>query len=230
MRFLSFRHLLLMTQPDQKTEKAEAGIDLDTVSLLVPKAKAGSETARNDLLAHIQDYVGLMARNQVPANLRAKFGASDIVQQSLAQVIRRFDDFRGDSPGQFYAWLRTIVNNEVKQIQRDFHRNKRNVDLERKIADEVTGSVAGQVLWDHQPTPGTNAIANEELKALTRAMERLSPDDGTVIRLRSLERLPFKEVAEQMDRSVGAVTQLWYRAIMRLEREMTGDEGPAKNG
>ena len=215
-----------MTHPN---EKAEPEIDLDTVSLLVPKAKAGSESARNDLLEHIQDYVGLMARNQMPSKLKAKFGASDVVQQSLAQVIRRFDDFRGESPGQFYAWLRTIVNNEVRQLQRDFHRNKRNVDLERKLADEVTGSVAGHVLWDHLPTPGTNAIANEELKTLKLAIESLNPDDATVIQLRSLERLPFKKVAERMDRSEGAVTQLWYRAIMRLEREMTRDNRPTGN-
>ena len=212
-----------------QSNEPETEIDLDTVSILVPKAKSGCDTARGELLDHIQDYVGLMARNQMPANLKSKFGASDIVQQSLAQVIRRFDDFRGQSPGQFYAWLRTIVNNEVKQLQREFHRNKRNVDLERRIAEEVSGSVAGQILSDQSPTPGTNAIAKEERKALALAMERLNSDDAMVIQLRSLERLPFKEVAERMDRSVGAVTQLWYRAIVRLEREMTGDNGPVGN-
>jgi len=209
---------------DSNKSDSSLEIDLDTVSLLVPKAKAGSDEAREKLLGHIQDYVGLMAKTKMPANMNGKFGASDVVQQSLAQVIQRFDDFRGESPGQFYAWLRTIVTNEARQLQRDFHRAKRDINKERRLANDVSGSAVGFVPRDGQPTPGTNAIASERVSRLNEAIDRLSEDDATVIRLRSLQRLPFKEVATSMERSVGAVTKLWYRAILRLEQELAGND------
>jgi len=199
-------------------------IDLDTVSLLVPKAKDGSSEARDKLLAHIQDYMNLMAQQNTPANLQGKFGASDVVQQSLAQVIRGFDDFRGSSKGEFYAWLRTIVTNEAKKLQRDFHREKRNVNRERPLAVDLSGSVFGFVPTDGQPTPRSNAIAAEQIETLHSALEKLPDDYAEVIRLRSLERLSFKEVAEQMDRSFDSVTKLWYRAILKLQQELEPED------
>ena len=205
---------------DLNKAKCSQEIDLDTVSILVPKAKAGSDEAREKLLSHIQNYVGLMAKTNMPANMKGKFGASDIVQQSLAQVIQRFDDFRGDSPSQFYAWLKTIVKNEARQLQRDFHRGKRDINKERRLAMDVSGSAVGFVPLDGHPTPATNAITSERVNQLNEAIDRLSEDDATVIRLRSLQRLPFRDVAASMERSVGAVTKLWYRAILRLEEEL----------
>jgi RNA polymerase sigma-70 factor, ECF subfamily len=41
-----------------------------------------------------------------------------------------------------------------------------------------------------------------------------------VIVLRNLERLPFNEVAERMERSRPAVQMLWMRAIKKLQEAM----------
>ena len=199
-------------------------IDLDTVSLLVPRAKDGSSDAREQLLAHIQDYVNLMAKQNAPAKLQGKFGTSDVVQQSLAQVIRGFDGFRGSSKGEFYAWLRTIVTNEANKLQREYHRDKRNVDRERPLAADLSGSGLGFVPTDGQPTPRANAIAAEQIEKLHSALEKLPDDYAQVIRLRSLERLSFKDVAEQMDRSFDSVTKLWYRAILKLQQELEPED------
>lgn len=197
-----------------------ADIDLDTVSLLVPKAKEGSDEARAKLLEHIQDYIALMARRNNVAYLQAKFGTSDIVQQSLAQVIQGFDNFRGESAKEFYGWLNQIVANEAKKLQRDYHRAKRDVGRERPFAQDRSGSHPGFVPTDDELTPGARALAAEQLELFYRALDRLSDDHAEVIRLRSLERLAFKEVAAKMDRTVDAVTKLWFRAILKLQQEM----------
>ena len=206
-----------------KNNNPAPNIDLESVSLLIPKARAGSDNARDELLGQIQGYVNAMAKQNAPKGLQGKFGASDVVQQSLAQVIRRFDDFRGDSAGEFYAWLKMIVKNEARQLQRGFHRNKRDASREQPIA-QASGSVAGFIPTDGEPTPGTNAMAAERMERLHTAIGQLSADHAQVIELRSLQRLPFAEVAKQMDRTVGAVTKLWYRAVLRLEQELAPDD------
>jgi RNA polymerase sigma-70 factor (ECF subfamily) len=44
-----------------------------------------------------------------------------------------------------------------------------------------------------------------------------------VIYLRNLQRLPFSEVADRMDRTRPAVQMLWMRAIKKLQ-ELLGEE------
>ncbi len=195
-------------------------IDLDTVSLLVPQAREGSERARSLLLEHVQDYVVLMARQRLSPNLQGKVGTSDVVQQSLAQVIQGFDGFRGTTAQEFYGWLNRIIANEVKKLQRDFHRDKRNVRREQPLGTHYQDSGTGFVPTDRQRTPGSAAIAAEQIALFHETLASLPADYAEVIRLRSLERLPFKEVAEAMNRSFDSVTKLWYRAILMLQEEL----------
>lgn len=200
-------------------------LDLDTISLLIPQAREGSDTAREELLQHIQSYLALMAAKNNVQHLQAKFGNSDIVQQSLAQVIQGFDQFRGESSKEFYGWLNQIVANEAKQLQRDHHRQKRDVKRERRMQSEQSGSdVVGFVPQDGQPTPSSNAMAREELRQFTDALEKLPADYAEVVRLRSLESLPFQQVAEKMDRTVDSVRKIWYRAIVKLQQEVDSKE------
>jgi len=63
-------------------------------------------------------------------------------------------------------------------------------------------------------------IASERIALFEKAMEQLSESDSKVIRLRSLEELPFKEIAKEMDRSVEAVSKLWVRAMAKLQDEI----------
>ena len=41
-----------------------------------------------------------------------------------------------------------------------------------------------------------------------------------MIQLRSIQELPFEEVAQQMDRSINAVSKLWGRALVSLQQEL----------
>ncbi len=72
-----------MEQVASVDPEATPPIDLDTVSLLVPQAKEGSDQARSLLLEHVQDYMALMAQQKLGPNLQGKVGTSDVVQQSL---------------------------------------------------------------------------------------------------------------------------------------------------
>ena len=60
---------------------------------------------------------------------------------------------------------------------------------------------------------------------MTAALAELPPDYQEVIVLRNLERLPFNEVAERMERSRPAVQMLWMRAIRKLQEVMDAEGG-----
>ena len=44
-----------------------------------------------------------------------------------------------------------------------------------------------------------------------------------MILLRNVERLPFEQVAERMDRSAGACRMLWMRALAALREHLDAD-------
>jgi RNA polymerase sigma-70 factor (ECF subfamily) len=59
---------------------------------------------------------------------------------------------------------------------------------------------------------------------LADRLAQLPDDYREVLVLRNLQGLPFEEVAERMERSVGAVRMLWLRAIEKLRLVYRSEE------
>ena len=81
----------------------------------------------------------------------------------------------------------------------------------------------GFALVATQSSPSQQAVHREEVVVLADALHQLPPDYRQVLILRNLRELTFPEVARKMNRSVGAVQQLWMRALTQL-REQLGQE------
>lgn len=195
--------------------------DDESMSALLPAAQGGSEAARNELFKQLQSYLAWISHREFDTRLQNKLGESDIVQQSYVRAIERFDDFDGTDPHQLMAWLRQIMSNEMKQARRALTSEKRDWRRERATtALDSQGQTGAFEVADSLPTPGTQALANEQAAAIMVAMQRLSEDHRQVIELRNWQRISFAEIAEKMNRSENAVTKLWFRALVRLESEL----------
>ena len=190
-------------------------IDFDSISELVPLAKNGDAAAFDSLLSQLRGYLAQLSRGKLNPAIASKEGHSDIVQLTLIQAVESFDSFRGTTAGEFNNWIKVILENTVKQVHRKYDAHKRDINQEQLLE----GSAVGR-LQDLDQTPGTLAAAKEEVQAFHQLLDMLPPDYATVIRLRSLEKRSFQEVAETMDRSYSSVTNLWYRAMLKLEAEL----------
>jgi RNA polymerase sigma-70 factor (ECF subfamily) len=200
-------------------------INLDTVRLLIGKAREGDDSARSDLAQHVQSYVTIMADKNLERGVRTNVGPSDIVQQTLMQMVNGIEDFRGESTAEFYGWLNKIIQNEANRASRDLKRQKRDIRRQRSLdaQDSVVKKIHSPE--DNHPTPGTEAIGNERIELFYRALEKLPEDYATVIRLRNLEELGFNEIGEKMDRSSDAASKLWFRAIVKFQKELDQIDG-----
>lgn len=195
--------------------------DYQTISMLIEPSKAGDSQAQADLLAQLQDYVLLMAERHLEPSLRQKAGYSDIAQEAMTRVVENFDQFQGNTGAEFRGWLKTIVVNEINRLRRRFLSAKRNLTRERDVhPDKQLGH--SRVAVDFNLTPSTEAIEREQIERFRAVMQLLPEDYQTVLRLRSLESLPFKEVANRMGKTHDAVTKLWYRAALKLEEKLQG--------
>lgn len=190
---------------------------------LLARARAGDEQAANDLFARCRNYLAVVARAQVESWLRAKADASDIVQETLVEANRDFRHFRGATEAEWLAWLRQILSRNAADFVRRYRgTDKRQQRLEVPLAPPPDHSslAAGLEPRDNGETPTQEIMRLEREIQVADAIMRLEPDHQEVVVLRNLERLPFEEVAQRMNRSRPATQMLWMRAVRRLQEEL----------
>jgi RNA polymerase sigma-70 factor, ECF subfamily len=175
-----------------------------------------SSEALGRRLQGFRAYLLKVAGREMNADLRAKCGASDLVQQAFCEAVRDRAALRGRTPQQVRGWLRGILIHTLRDVARSYGLAKRKVALELPI--DRGGS---RVLVDPEMTPSTRALASEEARAVDAALTRLPEDYRRVIELRNREGRPFGEIGAALGRSADAARMLWFRAIERLQRELT---------
>jgi RNA polymerase sigma-70 factor (ECF subfamily) len=193
---------------------------VDEVARRLAAARAGSDEMLGQVLQACRGYLLLVAQQELDPDLRAKGGASDLVQETFLDAQRDFAHFHGTTEDELRAWLRQLLLHNVANFARRYRAAKRQAG--REVALGAAGSTAdpaGGVAAD-APTPSILLMAREQAEALERALGRLPEDYRRVILLRYQEQQPFGEIARFMHRSPSAVRTLWSRAVRRLRQEM----------
>lgn len=170
-------------------------------------------------LESLRTYLLLIAEQELPAELRPKLGASDLVQQSLVKAHQNFEQFAGQKSGELKAWVRQILLNCLADEQRKQRALKRNIP-ELSLGDSRFRRRIEGVLVDGNVTPMSQAEDNETTAALEIALAGLSADYQQVIRLRYQQGRALADIAEKMGRSETAVQKLWARAIRELRKAL----------
>jgi RNA polymerase sigma-70 factor (ECF subfamily) len=181
-------------------------------SALVVRAKAGDQSAFNELVLHYDRRVFRMAK-QITEN---DDDAEDVLQETFLKAYTHLDDFQGNS--KFYTWLVRIAVNEALMKLRK-RRSDKPVPLDEPIdtgEDEVVREIA---VWDQNPE---DVYSREELATLLdQAVQSLKPAYRTVFVLRDIEELSIEETAETLGLSISAVKSRLLRARLQLREKLT---------
>ena len=195
------------------------------VTELIRRCRNGETDARDQLFAHYQHYLYVLAQTQLGKRLRAKCAPSDIVQQTLLEAHRDFAGFQGQHESELLAWLRRILAHNLFNEARRYGALQRDAGREVSL-DQVRAGVDHSSLLLQRclacsgPSPSEIAQEHESAAHLADALSRLPEDYQTVLLLRVFEELPAEEVAQRMGRSAGAVRMLQMRALTSLRQEM----------
>ena len=187
---------------------------------LIAQARGGDPAALGRLLELYRNYLRLVARSLIGVALRVKLEPSDLVQETFLKAHREFAGFAGRGEHELVAWLRRILARTVadqvkhhRRMGRDLQRQE-SLDLLLERSDETIH----HALASYEASPSERASRREQAVLLADAVSQLPPDYREVFVQRTLEHVPFEEVAVRMGRSVGAVRMLWARALERLNR------------
>ena len=94
------------------------------------------------LLERYRQYLLMIANEVIGPELRAKLGASDLVQDTFLEAQRRLDGFRGRTGAELRAWLREILECRLANLRRSYLTTEKRRHV-REVAIETLLSCIG---------------------------------------------------------------------------------------
>ncbi len=187
----------------------------------IDAARDGDPEALGRVLELFRDYLLLVANKELEADLRAKLGGSDLVQETFLGAQRDLASFRGQSELEWRLWLRGILIHVLANHRRQYRStSKRRIDREVPLATTPR--------WDWSacsPSPSTNLAARETEFALMSALDCLADNYRKVVLWHHRDRLPFEEVGRRLGVSAEAARKCWERALKALRKELRASHG-----
>lgn len=197
---------------------------LGTAEGLIAAARGGCARSRGDLAGRFRKYLLHVANESLSPALRAKVGASDLVQETLLAFHEQFGRFEGTSEADLLTWLRRILYYRALQVARRYGATAAR-DVRREISlYEAGSSIRLAPLVDPAPTPRANLAAKEEIAQVNDAIAALDDDARALVVMRSLERRSFDEIGAILGCSAAAARGRWVRAVDKLRIPLADDE------
>jgi RNA polymerase sigma-70 factor (ECF subfamily) len=172
----------------------------------------------NHVLEQYRAQLECLALIKIDPRLRAKFGMSDIVQQTLLEAFRCMDQLRSLDDLGTQKWLRRmLLNNLLDEIEkcrsprRDYRREQ---PLE--IAAAQSSARLREWLEAEDTSPSEQLQAQEQAARLLDALARLPDREREALVLQKWHGWRLTEIADHMGCSAGAVAGLHARGLKRL--------------
>ena len=189
------------------------------------------DTTRSTLLLRVQDRADSVAWGEFDRIYRPllfkyargrgldESAAEDVVQHCMSGVVRYIEQFDYDpTKGRFKGWLRTLVNNRV----RNMHRDRRDQPAESQdFKHESQSPPAPDDIFDQ-------LWLREHLKhCLALIRPEVNESTFKAFRLYVMDEWPVEKVSAELDMTVNQVHKIKSRLTKKLEekmRELLGDE------
>jgi RNA polymerase sigma-70 factor (ECF subfamily) len=173
-------------------------------------------------LERFRPYLLLLARVRLDPLVRAKVGASDVVQQTLLAAHRDRAQFRGRTVGEQAAWLRQILARHLANVLRDLRRQRRDVAREQPLQAALDESASRLEAWlaTEQSSPSRQAERHERAVRLAEALAMLPEKQREAIILRHWQGCSLAQIGERLGCATAAVTGLLHRGLRTLRKQL----------
>lgn len=129
--------------------------------------------------------------------------ANDVLQNSFIKIWKGIENFREES--QLYTWLYRIASNESITF---INSKKKKMAIS---ADSVSNFLSEKL------TTGNHFSGDEIQHKLQKAILELPDRQREVFNLRYYDEMPYEEMAEVLQTSVGALKASYHHAAKKVE-------------
>lgn len=187
---------------------------------LVRKAQAGDSAALDELFDRYHDRVRRIVRirlRQKYTDLLWRMESVDIVHDAYQVAWRKLSEFEPRGPGSILNWLARIAENQIRDARAYLHAGVRDVRREVPLEPPEGASRSRAAERSAEITRPDERAARAEIREIVDdALSELSDEHREVILLRDYCGGEWQELAETLQRSVGATQALHRRAWIRL--------------
>ena len=179
-------------------------------------------------LEKFRAYLTLLSRTQIDPRLQGKLDLSGVVQQTLLEAHLARQRIVDWSEAQQAAWLRRLLANNLTDEVRKLRTEGRDVLREQALDAGLDASSARLEAWlvAEQSSPSEQAQRKETALQLADALEQLSPDAREALVLQHWHGWTLARIAEQLNRTPGAVAGLIHRGLQPLKKILAAAEKP----
>lgn len=187
-----------------------------------PPARPGEISGPEMLIeAHRHQLLSWIDRSMSPA-LRGKVEPDDILQEVAIAAVKNREQFLvpGRDPLRFLCQL---AEQRIVDAYR-YHIGARKRSVYREAMDQPPdgdGDSVIDLLVASITSPSAVFSRNQKEMQLRIALEQLTEDQRAAVRLRFVDGLPTREIAERLGKSDGAVRVLLSRSITQLQEHLT---------
>ena len=186
-----------------------ANVEPPPASDLVRRASRGDVAAFDELVATRLSASLRLAR----AIVDSPVDAEDVVQEAFVSAWRNLPRLR--EPDRFDAWFgRILVNTARTHIRR--RGSVRPISIDRRHVDDGREDDT-----PGQHDPGLESVVSSD--ALSRAINRLTTDQRSILALHHLEERPVAQIATVLGIPVGTAKWRLHAARQALERALEAE-------
>lgn len=188
---------------------------------VVRRVRSGDREAYRELVDRHAPMVFALVRRYCadPAE------AEDLAQEVFLRAYEGLEEFRGDSA--FSSWLYRIAVNRCRDWAKSPRRDERSLDAlteagARPGRRAAESGEAAELGLSTPPEPEQALEREERARRLRRAIGELTPEYAVPFLLKYEEELSYREIAERLDVTEGALKVRVHRARAQL-RDLLGD-------
>lgn len=151
--------------------------------------------------------------------------AEDLTQDAYYRAYRSFREFEGDRP--FENWIFRIVTRLFLDLLRSRRRRIKAVSYDTPLQRDSGDDNLYFEMPDRSPNPEQELMSGALSEDLHRALESLSPEQRLLITLADVEGVPYKDIADMLDKPVGTIRSRLHRThkLIRHRLEQIRREG-----
>jgi RNA polymerase sigma-70 factor (ECF subfamily) len=179
------------------------------------------QARRPQLMAFIERQLG--------AALRRKVEPDDIFQEASAEAVRALAtaELADRDP---FSWLCQIAERRIIDLHRRFFDAQkrdagREVPLGAGHGSDTTPGGLINLLVASLTTPSQAFSRNAREARLHDALVRLPPEQRDALRMRYVENLPSRQIAEKLGKTDAAVRVMLTRSLQKLQELLGAVEG-----
>jgi len=202
------REGVVVDKSPDRDPRAQPGGGLETTADLLSRLRDGDLSARDPLVSRYIPPLRRWAHGRLPGYARDLLDTDDLVQIALLRALDQIEGFEPRHGGAFLAYLKSIVQNQIK-------------DEIRKVGRKPGREGMAEDLLDAGLSPLDGALARDVREKYEAALARLPAEQQEAVIMRIEMGCTYEEIAQAVGSpSPNAARMTISRALVRLSEFM----------